>query len=201
MLRVPVDTLDPTVNRITNGTLGKLLSRSSSAQDVTGDVVDLTSRVGTQKASVARIRELLAKAGDLKDVVLLEGELTRREADLESLESRLGALNDRADLSSLTVSLRTPAAAVVRPAPGSRLPHVLQQAWDALRASTGVLLTVIGALLPFALLGLVLWLPGGWAWRRWQRRRASGVTRRPGPQAAAGPDPQPATSGPARPPV
>ncbi len=189
VLRVPVAKLDDTVKRVTDK-LGTVLSRTSSAQDVTGDVADLTSRVATQKASVARVRELLAKAGDLKDVVLIEAELSRREADLEALQARLASLNDRADLSTVTVTLRTPNAA--NPDSGASIWEPLRPGWNALVGSFTFLLTVAGGLLPFAVVGVLLWWPVRWAWRRWFARPHPATLPMPaGPATGSGPVPPP----------
>jgi hypothetical protein len=187
VLRVPVAKLDDTVKRVTDK-LGTVLSRTSSAQDVTGDVADLTSRVATQKASVARVRELLAKAGNLKDVVLIESELSRREADLEALQSRLASLNDRADLSTVTVTLRTPDAATTEP--GSSIWEPLRPGWNALVGSFTFLVTLAGALLPFVVVAVLLWWPTRWAWRRWGARPHTGPVA-PGPTTGSGPVPPP----------
>jgi hypothetical protein len=183
VLRVPESSLDQALTQLTGSAgVGKELSRSGSAQDVTGDIADLQSRVATQRASVERIRALMGKAGSLQDVVLLESEVTKREADLEALEARRAALADRADLATLTVDLRT-AAAVAAPASEKKRNAFLEgldSGWEALVKSMTVVLTVLGALLPLA---IVLVLVGGpllWVLRR---------RRRPGPPPAPAPSP------------
>ena len=60
------------------------LDRTAKAEDVTDQVVDVDSRIKSQRASVARVRELMDRATKLSDVVELEGELSNREADLEA---------------------------------------------------------------------------------------------------------------------
>jgi hypothetical protein len=56
--------------------------RSVAADDVTDQVADLDGRLASQRAGVVRIRALLDKATSVGDVVLIESELTQREADL-----------------------------------------------------------------------------------------------------------------------
>ena len=65
----------------------------------------MESRITTQRASVARIRELMDQATKLSDVVTLEGELSTRQADLESLLARQASLKDRTSLATITLSL------------------------------------------------------------------------------------------------
>ena len=182
VLRVPESSVDQALAQITGAAgVGKELSRSASAQDVTGDLADLQSRVATQRASVERIRALMGKAGSLQDVVLLESEVTKREADLEALEARRAALADSADLATLSVDLRT-AAAVVPAPPQKRNAFLegLDSGWQALVASMTVVLPCSGSLLPLA---IVLVLVGGpllWVLRR---------RRRPVPTPSATPSP------------
>jgi hypothetical protein len=92
----------------------------------------------------------------LEDVLALEAELTRRQADLESVDAQRAALADLASLATVTVRLTTPEDAEI---PGPELPPFLQgleAGWEALLASTDVVLVVLGALLPFAAAGAVV---------------------------------------------
>jgi hypothetical protein len=160
VLRVPADALDRVIDDI--ATVGRVVGRSSQVLDATEEVVDLDARVTSQQAGVARVRALLAEAVSIGDVVAIESELARREADLDSLTSRLEALRDRVALSTLTVDLRSPGAPPVgdRPPPGFR--DGLVAGWHGLRAAGTAAAAVIGFLLPFlpvvAMLGGIIWL-------------------------------------------
>lgn len=72
-LRVPGERYDAVLGAMEGS--GKLLHRKVDAQDVTEKVADIGSRVSSQQASVARVREMMGKATALSDVVMLEGEL------------------------------------------------------------------------------------------------------------------------------
>ena len=192
VLRVPEPQLDNAIASLTGvngkGGVGTLLTRTASSQDVTGDVADLTSRVATAKASVARVRVLLDKAERLQDIVLLESELTRRESDLEAFEGRLAALTNRADLATLTVTLQT-AEPVVKPKPVPAKENSflagLRQGWHAVVASMTIVLTILGALLPVAIVLLFVGWPAMVVAGRLRRRR-------PGPYGPTSPPPAPA---------
>src|SRR3954469_3161331 len=184
VLRVPTDALDRTLALITGSAgVGKELSRSATSDDVTADLADLQSRVFTQRASVARVRALLTQATSLQQVVTIESEVTKRESELEAAEARQSALADRADLATVTVDLRPPP--VVPPPPAGK-PNAfldgLSSGWHAVTASTAVVLTVLGALLPVAVVLAVLGGPVLW-WMR--RRRGTGPVAPP----PAAPDP------------
>ena len=138
--------------------------RSTSSQDVTAQYVDTQSRQKTMRASVERVRALMSQAKDLGQVVVLESELSRREADLESLESQLSVLTSSVQMSPVTVILSTPAST---PVTSTGFLAGLRSGWDAFTRSTTGLVTVLGAVLPFAVLFSVI--GAGVVW--WLRRR------------------------------
>src|SRR5215831_10614071 len=107
-LRVPSSAFASTVEKMAK--LGKEVSRSVQAQDVTDSVVDVDARLTTQRESVARVQALMAQAKTIGEVVSIESELTRREADLDSLEQRKDKLSGLVALSTITLTLRGPAA-------------------------------------------------------------------------------------------
>lgn len=159
VVRVPAAGLDRLIDDL--AATGVVLGRSGRAEDATEQVVDLDSRVATQQASVTRVRALLAQATSIGDVVAVESELARREADLDSLQRRLATLRDRVALSTLTVELRSaPAPTPVTPAPG--FSAGLGAGWAGLKVVGSGLATAAGFLLPFlpllAIAGAVVWV-------------------------------------------
>jgi hypothetical protein len=164
-LRVPQDQLGPLTDQVAG--LGKVLSRTQTSSDVTQQSIDVNSRLATQKASVARIRALLAKATKISDIVAIEGELSQRESDLESLEAQLKGLNDAVDLATLTVTLDAQGAPKPKPAHADTgFLAGLDRGWDAFVTSMVAVLTVLGALLPFAVVLGLLGIPVLVFWRR-----------------------------------
>ena len=162
VLRVPADRLDAVLADLAE--LGELRDQTQSAVDVTGEVVDLEARIATQRASIERVRLLLARAETIGDVVAIESELTRREADLEALLARQAALADQAAQSTVTLVVLGPDAAA--PEDETGFLAGLRAGWDAFVAASTALLTGLGAVLPFAVLALLLGLPLLAWWRR-----------------------------------
>lgn len=158
-LRVPSDAFSSTMDKLAT-TLGTENSRSVSTQDVTQDLVDLDARLATQRASVDRVRALLAKANTVGEVVSIESELTKREADLDSLEQRRTKLSGLVALSTITLNLRAPAAPAPAPVKAdSGFLAGLKSGWQAFVSSAKVFLTVAGWLLPWLIvIGLPAWL-------------------------------------------
>jgi hypothetical protein len=167
VVRVPTESMQEAMD--TFAALGTELSRWSSETTVERALVDLESRVKTQTASVERVRALLASATSLSDIVTLESELSKREADLESLKAQLDSLAGRAAMATVTVIMRTPDRAAQIDDERGFLGG-LRAGWHALQESTVVLLTITGALLPFAMVAALAAVPLV-AWRKRVRDR------------------------------
>jgi hypothetical protein len=155
---------------------GNVRSSSTTAEDVTEQLVDVESRIATQRASVDRVRALMDRAQSVADVVQLESEVTRRQADLESLEKRREALTGQVALSKITlkVSLDT-AAPPARQDDSSGIVGGLSGGWHAFLTAGGAVLRVLAAMLPFL---VVLGVPGLFALRWWRRRSLAAVRQK-----------------------
>jgi Domain of unknown function (DUF4349) len=170
-LRVPSEKFMATVDQLSRE-LGREENRSISTQDVTEETIDLEARIKTQQARVDSGRRLLARARTLSDLVMLESELAKREADLASLEAKKRRLDDLTALSTISLTLLDPESAV----PADDQPGFLgglKAGWTALLASFGVLLTVLGALLPWLIAFSLPVVVAIWLIRRIRRRPAT----------------------------
>ncbi len=193
-LRVPAEKFASVLDEIAG--LGHPLQREVKTEDVTEETVDLDARIASQRARVESGRRLLAQARSLADLVMLEGELAKREADLASMEARKRRLNDLTALSTITVTLFGPEVRKSVEKPRSGFLAGLTAGWAAFVASMRVLLTVLGALLPWIVaLGVPL-LGVRWLLGRFRRSRRN----RPGPPAAPPGPPPAAPAGPPGPP-
>jgi len=149
--------------------LGRVLSRETSAQDVTEEWVDLDSRLANAKAVRTRLEELLRfKTSKLADVVLVERELERVGSELEQMEGRKKYLAARTERARLCVRFQQPPKIVSSTAGiGASLREGFASAFSVFAATALTLLQLAG----FAL-GLALWtVPVSWlgwkAWKRW----------------------------------
>ncbi|MFC7791174.1 DUF4349 domain-containing protein [Streptomyces cinereoruber] len=188
VLRVPQGKYDSVLAELA-GT-GKLLNRKADAQDVTDQVVDVQSRIATQRASVARVRELMDRADKLSDVVTLEAELSRRQADLEALLAQQSSLKDRTSLATITLQLtekRKEEPKDEEPKDEGRpgFLDALSGGWNALVGVAAWVLVVLAALAPWLAVGLAAFL----LWSRLIRPRLA--ARRPAPV----PGPRPGDAG------
>ncbi|WP_051777286.1 DUF4349 domain-containing protein [Streptomyces violaceorubidus] len=178
-LRVPVERYEDVLDELEGA--GKLLRRDAKAEDVTDQVVDVDSRVKSQRASVARVRALMDRATKLSDVVTLEGELSTRQAELEALLARQAALKDRTSLATITLSLsETPVEHEEKKDDDPGFMDALAGGWDAFVTMLRWVAVVLGAVLPFAAVAALLAL----LWLRVVRPR---LPRRPAPTAPMAP--------------
>ncbi|MFJ8077356.1 DUF4349 domain-containing protein [Streptomyces sp. NPDC096176] len=157
VLRVPQERYDSVLAELAGA--GKLLTRQAEAKDVTDQVVDVESRIATQRASVARVRVLMDRATKLSDVVALEGQLSTRQADLESLLAQQAALNDRTSLATITLTLSEKEREEPKKEDdGPGFLDALGGGWDALVATLRWITVAVGAVAPFAAVGAVLYV-------------------------------------------
>jgi hypothetical protein len=154
-----------------------LVSSKRQSADVTTQVLDIDVRVEAQQRSIDRIQVLFDNASTIKDVVSIEGELSRRQADLASLEAQQRYLADQTSMSTITLSVeRTPAKAEPKPGHHDETGFLagLSGGWGALKTFLVAAATVAGAVLPWLLLALLLAVPGWPLLRRLRRNVSSG---------------------------
>ena len=157
VLRVPASAYDGTVAQI--GELGEVVAVDVTADDVTGQVTDLDARIDAQRASVARVQQLMKQANNLSEVVQIEKELSDRQAELESLLAQRAQLADAVALATITVALvPTDLQSEVTP----QDPHWWDAPAAAFTQSWQVLLVTAAALSPLLIAaviigGLVMW--------------------------------------------
>ncbi|MFJ7056015.1 DUF4349 domain-containing protein [Streptomyces albidoflavus] len=172
VVRVPQEKYDAVLDSLGEG--GEVVSRRTSAEDVTEEVVDVESRLKSQRASVARVRELMDRAEKLSDIVSLEGELSSRQMELEALLAQQSSLKDRTSMATVTLQLTERTAKTEsREDDGPTFTDALSGGWSAFVATLRWLTVVVGAALPFVLaLGLALL---AWRFTRRLRRTAAAV--------------------------
>jgi hypothetical protein len=169
-LHIPSDRFDHALDGLSG--LADLVSREQTAEDVTEQVVDLDSRIATQRASVDRVRALLARAGTVDEIVRIEQEVTTREAELESLLQRRQALAGQVAMSTVTMRVARTDAPPPPPVQEDRGGFLtgLSDGWGAFLDAGAVTLRVVGSVLPFL---VVLGVPAVLAVRWWRRRRTT----------------------------
>lgn len=101
--RVPAGQLDSIMNQVAG--LGNEKRRRVTGTDVTDQYTDLEARLRSDIALRDRLQQLLARAVTLDEVLNLEKQIARLQADVDGLQARLDQLKSKTQLASLTVSL------------------------------------------------------------------------------------------------
>ena len=150
-----------------------LVASNRGSEDVTTQVIDNDVRVRAQEASLKRVELLLAEATSLKNLIWIESQLTTRQAELDSLKSQQSWLTDQTSLSTITVDISAAPTTTVQKEKGDAPAGFLTGLRGGMKALAGTfaaVATVLGALLPFAVVALVAGVP---IWLVVRRRRSA----------------------------
>ena len=174
VLRIPTANFDEAMTELEK--VATLVSSQRESADVTTEVLDIGVRVEAQQRSIDRIQVLFDNATSIKDVVSIESELSRRQADLASLQAQQRYLADQTSMSTITLAVeRTAEHAEAKPKDDDDTGFMagLAGGWHALRSFLVGASTVAGALLPWLVLAALLAIPGWPLARRLRRRQAT----------------------------
>ncbi|MFL5562543.1 MAG: DUF4349 domain-containing protein [Gemmatimonadaceae bacterium] len=103
-IRVPEASLDAVLDSL--ATLGKVASRTVSAEDVTEESIDLDARLQALIATRDRLKQLLERASTITDVMTVEREVARVQGEVDSLQGHLKHLRGSAVMASVELSVR-----------------------------------------------------------------------------------------------
>ncbi len=148
----------------------KVLSESTSGEDVTAEYVDLDSRLRNLEATRDRLRGFLDEAQNVEEALSVNTELSRIEGEIEQVKGRMNFLTGRAAFSTITITLNERSPETPKSNKGSSLRKTLDGAieaqQDAVRFLANLLIWLVVFAGPYLLIaGVIAW--GVW---RWQRR-------------------------------
>ncbi|RXZ67131.1 DUF4349 domain-containing protein [Agromyces albus] len=147
VLRVPSDKLEAVLGELRG--LGAVNSYSQESSNVEQQRKDLNARIDALTSSTGRLRQLMAEATSIADLIAIESELTMRQSELDSLTQQRDWLVDQVDFSTLSLELVTEEVAP-DPAPDDFWSGVVA-GWTALVAFISGLSVAIGVMLPWLL--------------------------------------------------
>ncbi len=118
VVRVPAGAFEAAVNRLKR--LGKVRSATEGGEDITRQLIDLNARLVNLQAQRRVLLGLMHKATTVAASILVENQLSQVQGAIEQLSGQLRYLHDRADFSTITLSMM--AAGAPRPRPSTPAP-------------------------------------------------------------------------------
>jgi hypothetical protein len=155
-VRVPVGKVQQAIAGLSG--LGRILSQQVTIDDLQASLDALERRQASLRNQVARVRARLdTESLEPEERAVLETRLQRLQRELRELRRGITATQAEARMSTIELTVATPEAGVVAPAP-SRLERTLDEALDVLVWEGVIVLALAIVLAPIALLGLAAWL-------------------------------------------
>lgn len=173
VVRVPVAEFDKAMAGLKGVEDAELESANTSEDDVTAKLIDTRTRMEVQRRSIERISVLFDRAESIRDIMAIEAQLSRRQADLESLQRQAAYLQNQSSQSTIVVSIdQIPAKKAVKEKDDDTgFLAGLSAGWHGLTKFGVAMATLVGALLPWLVVLLVLGVPTLLVVRAARRRR------------------------------
>ena len=149
-LRIPQSALDSYIAG-TEG-LGRITSRSESAQDVTESYQDTAARLETQKALMARLQALITESADLSDLLELESQIADTQYQIDRLQASLNSTDRQVSYSTVNITLKEEKTVELTDTTvslGDRIKSAIVTGVNALESFLADMLVFLVAALPF----------------------------------------------------
>jgi hypothetical protein len=177
-IRVPAEELSNALEKIKAESDQDPISQGISSQDVTGEYVDLQSRLNNLEATESQLLVIMEEAKRTEDVLAVYSQLTQVREEIEIIKGRMKFLEQSAALSSIQVELMANEAVQPLTVGGWQPTGVAKSAVQALINGLKFLVNLAIWLaifvLPIALIVFVfVFLPVRWLIRRVRRSKKS----------------------------
>lgn len=150
---------------------GSVTGMSASVEDLTRQIVDTGARLEAQRTLRERLIALLEKdTDDIGDLLQVERELARVQAEIESTQSYLRTLESRVSMDRITVSYE-PIRRPVTPSTAQPLREAFSAFFGVIATSLANVILFIGAALPWLLVVVPALFVLRWLIRRVRKAR------------------------------
>ncbi len=167
-LKIPAAVYPATLHTL-SAVLGTQTSLAQHAQDVTEQVADVTSRVTSAQDAITQLQALLKRAGSVSGLLSVQEQINTEESGLEALQAQQRALARETSYTTVSVTLVSQHRASAQARKSHGFLAGLGAGWRGLRLALSWLLTVLGTVLPFAVVATAV-AGAGYAARRPLRR-------------------------------
>lgn len=155
-IRIPVDNLDIFIDKV--GLLGTLTNKSEKIEDVTLTYIDMTAYKEALEVEYEKVLELLEKATDLNQILILESKLSELRYEINSYESKLRAYDNLVAYSTIHIDIsEVEYENVAKDTIGSRIrTSFMQSLYSVRNFFVDLLVFVVGNLPVLVVLGIFL---------------------------------------------
>lgn len=101
-IRIPSENFDAFINSVSKG-VSYFERKDISAQNVTEQYIDLTTRLNTKRKLEARYLEILQKATKISEILEIEKQISAIREEIEAKEGQLKYLESRVSESTVTI--------------------------------------------------------------------------------------------------
>jgi hypothetical protein len=160
---VPAANFDATIDELSK--VGKVQNEQITGTEVSGQYVDLQTRLSNAEAQRTAMLTLLTQAKTITDLIAVQNQIGQITGQIEQLKGQIKYLDDHTSFSALTVTMTEDAAAAQAPAPSDSwgFKSALSDAAHNFVATVNYVVVGLGVLGPFIILG-------GLGYLLWRRR-------------------------------
>jgi hypothetical protein len=157
VVRVPATQFGPALDQIRSAG-SRVIQEKVSGQDVTEEFIDLEARIKTQKALELQFLEIMKDAHKVADALEVQRQIAEVRTEIEKLEGRKRFLENRASLSTISVSLQSPTAIAVNTSSFGR--NIREAVVDSVDIASAIVLFLIRFVIVMIPILLLVVLPG-----------------------------------------
>jgi hypothetical protein len=156
-IRIPAASFDNFFAELAG--MGKVLSRTESAEDVTIRFYDLAGRLATKQELLKTFQSYLGKAQNIDEIMTVEKRIAELQQEIEWTGTEFRALADMVDYATINLELTGPAVPVSGPGLGNRITDLFGGFGNLASTALVVLLGIVIYGLPSLLiLTALFWL-------------------------------------------
>ena len=156
-IRVTPDRFDSVIDRISE--LGELEYQHISGEDITEMYYDIEGRLKVKRQSEESLLAIMStRTNNLQDLLAVEKELARVREEIETLEGKLRYFDNLVGLSTITVTLFEPEPISTGRNALKPIKDALGDSVEILARSVGGLIIIFMAVLPWAIVGVIIFL-------------------------------------------
>jgi uncharacterized protein YcfL len=184
VVRVPATQFGSALDQI-RSTGSRVIQEKINGQDVTEEFIDLEARIRTQKALETQFLEIMKQAHKVEDALEVQRQVAEVRTEIEKLEGRKRFLENRASLSTISISLQSPTAITVNTSSFGR--NIREAVAASVEVASAIVLFLIRFVIVMVPILLLIILPGFLVTRYiLHRARKIQLSREPQPDSHSG---------------